>query len=85
MIVFRILEEQIQVVGSASGPVACEQTVFRAEAQAVAYLVEKVQGSIEVTLDAKGVKQATHPNLVGSRRTSSRISELSRPGLASPG
>ncbi|CAE7941044.1 unnamed protein product [Symbiodinium necroappetens] len=57
VVAFRILGSQIQVVGTAAGPVTCEQTVFRAEAQAITYLVAKVQGSIDVTLDAKGVKQ----------------------------
>ncbi|CAE7245871.1 unnamed protein product [Symbiodinium sp. CCMP2456] len=57
VVAFRILGSQIQVVGTATGPVTCEQTVFRAEAKAITYLVAKVQGNIEVALDAKGVKQ----------------------------
>ncbi|CAE7432806.1 unnamed protein product, partial [Symbiodinium sp. KB8] len=58
VIAFKILGSEIQVVGSASGPVACEQTVFRAEAQALVYLVGKVQGHLEVTTDAKSVTKA---------------------------
>ena len=58
VIAFKILGDEIQVVGSASGPVECEQTVFRAEAQALVYLVGKVQGHIEVTMDAKSVAKA---------------------------
>ncbi|CAE7419135.1 unnamed protein product, partial [Symbiodinium sp. CCMP2456] len=45
VVAFRILGSQIQVVGTATGP-----------AQAIAYLVTKVQGNMEVTLDAKGVR-----------------------------
>ena len=58
VIAFKILGDEIQVMGSASGPVECEQTVFRAEAQALVYLVDKVQGHIEVTMDAKSVTKA---------------------------
>ena len=58
MIAFKIRGSEIQVVGSASGPVVCEQTVFRAEAQALVYLVEKVQGQLEVTTDAQSVAKA---------------------------
>ena len=58
VIAFKILGSEIQVVGSASGPVACEQTVFRAEAQALVYLVGKVQGHLEVTTDAQSVTKA---------------------------
>ena len=58
VIAFKIQGSEIQVVGSASGPVPCEQTVFRAEAQALVYLVEKVQGHLEVTTDAQSVTKA---------------------------
>ena len=58
VIAFKIQGSEIQVVGSASGPVPCEQTVFRAEAQALVYLVRKVQGHLEVTTDAQSVTKA---------------------------
>ena len=58
VIAFKIQGSEIQVVGSASGPVPCEQTVFRAEAQALVYLVGKVQGHLEVTTDAQSVTKA---------------------------
>ena len=58
VIAFKIRGSEIQVVGSASGPVVCEQTVFRAEAQALVYLVGKVQGQLEVTTDALSVTKA---------------------------
>ena len=58
VIAFKIHGSEIQVVGSASGPVPCEQTVFRAEAQALVYLVGKVQGNLEVTIDAQSVTKA---------------------------
>ena len=58
VIAFKIQGSEIQVVGSASGPVPCEQTVFRAEAQALVYLVGKVQGQLEVTTDAQSVTKA---------------------------
>ena len=60
VIAFQLVEDQVRVVGTATGPVPCEQTVFRAEAQALVYLVSKVQGNLEVTMDAKSVQQAVH-------------------------
>ena len=48
---FLVEDQEIVVRGTATGPVPYEQTVFRAEAQALSYLVTKTKDWIDVTLD----------------------------------
>ena len=55
-IAYKIHNGTIQIVAKASGPVRGEQTVFRAEASALLFLVLHTEASADVTLDAKGVK-----------------------------
>ena len=43
-------DQEIIVCGTATGPVPYEQTVFRAEAQALPYLVTKTEEGVDVTL-----------------------------------
>ena len=55
-IAYKVHEGSVIVVARASGPVKGEQTVFRAEASALLFLARHTEGSIDVTMDAKGVK-----------------------------
>ena len=56
VIAFRVEGSDIVICGKATGPVPRQQTVFRAEAQALAYLVDKTEADLDVTLDCQGVQ-----------------------------
>ncbi|CAE7252271.1 unnamed protein product, partial [Symbiodinium sp. CCMP2456] len=55
-IAYKVQGDKITVVATAAGPVSGEQTVFRAEASALLFLVQHTAGDVDVTMDAKGVK-----------------------------
>ena len=55
VIAFRIRDQDIEVLGKATGPVEGDQSVFRAEAAALLYVARKTEGDVDVTLDCKGV------------------------------
>ena len=56
VIAFRVEGSDIVICGKATGPVPRQQTVFRAEAQALAHLVDKTEADLDVTLDCQGVQ-----------------------------
>ena len=63
VIAFRVDGSDLVICGKATGPVPRQQTVFRAEAQALAYLVDKTETDLDVTLDCQGVQ--TNVNKAG--------------------
>ena len=64
-IAYKIQNGSIHIVAKASGPVRGEQTVFRAEASALLFLVLHTAGNADVTLDAKGVKTRVERRSLG--------------------